>query len=108
LTGDSGILELESEVKKDRTEAESESSDDGICCRADNRALVDDSETMEPESETDDDNPESESEMPRYRVCKGILLGLCLVMWVGSHLRADILLTAFPLLSFPSLHRHPV
>jgi len=53
---------MEPEVKKDRTESESESSDDGICCGAENRTL-EDLETIEPESETDDDNPESESEM---------------------------------------------
>jgi len=53
---------MEPEVKKDRTESESESSDNGICCGAENRTL-EDLETIEPESETDDDNPESESEM---------------------------------------------
>jgi len=45
---------MEPEVKKDRTESESESSNDGICCGAENRALVEDLETIEPESETDD------------------------------------------------------
>jgi len=65
LTGDSGVLRLEPEVEKDRTEAESESLDDRICCRAENRALVDDLETMEPESETDEDNSEMESESVR-------------------------------------------
>jgi len=53
---------MEPEVKKDRTESESESSNDRICCGAENRTL-EDLETIEPESETDDDNPESESEM---------------------------------------------
>ena len=67
MTGDSGILGTEPEVEKDRTE--SESSDDGICYGAENRALVEDLETIEPESETDDDNPESELEMSGGRVC---------------------------------------
>ena len=69
MTGDSRTLEMKPEVKKDRTESESESSNDGICCGAENRALVEDLETIEPESETDDDNPESESEMSGGRVC---------------------------------------
>jgi len=60
---------MEPEVEKDRTESESESSDDGICCRAENRALVEDLETMEPESETDDFNPGSASEMSGDGVC---------------------------------------
>ena len=60
---------MEPEVEKDRTESESESSDDGICCRAENRALVEDLETMEPESETDDFNPGSVSEMSGDGVC---------------------------------------
>ena len=59
----------EPEIEKDRTESESESSDDGICCGAENRALVDDLEAMKPESETDDDNPESKSEISGGRVC---------------------------------------
>ena len=67
LTGDSGNLETELEVEKERTE--SENSDDGICCGAESRALVADCKTMEPESETDNNNPESESEMSRGRVC---------------------------------------
>jgi len=45
---------MEPEVEEGRTESELESFDDGICCRVENGALVDDSETMEPESETDD------------------------------------------------------
>ena len=65
LTGDSGVSRPEPEVKKDRIEAESESPDDRICCRAENRALVNDLETMEPESETDKDNSEMESESVR-------------------------------------------
>jgi len=71
LTGDSRILGPGSKVENDRTKAESESSDDKICCRAGNGALVDDLETMEPESETDDDNSElkSESERSRDGVC---------------------------------------
>jgi len=68
LTGDSGTLGTEPEVEKDRTESESECSDDGICCRTENRAL-EDLETIEPELETDDDNPESESEMSRGGMC---------------------------------------
>jgi len=63
---------MELEVKKDRTESELESSDDGICCGAENRALVEDLETIEPESETDDDNLESESEMSRGKVCRQV------------------------------------
>jgi len=63
LPGDSGTLGTELEIEKNKTESESESSDDGICCGAENRALVEDLETIEPESETDNDNPESESEM---------------------------------------------
>jgi len=70
LTGDSGILGLEPEVEDDRTESESESSDDGICCEAENGALVGDLETMEPESETDNDNSESESERSGDGVCR--------------------------------------
>jgi len=62
LTGDSGVPRPEPEVEKDIIEAESESPDDRICCRAENRALVNDLETMEPESETDKDNSEMESE----------------------------------------------
>ena len=54
---------MEPEVEEERTESEPESSDDGICCGAENRALAEDLETIELESETDDDNPESESEM---------------------------------------------
>ena len=70
MTGDFGTLETEPEVKKDRTESELESSDDRICCRAENRTL-EDLETIEPESETDNNNPESESEleMSRGGVC---------------------------------------
>ena len=68
LTGDSGTLGTEPEVEKDRTESESESSDDKIYCGAENRTL-EDLETIEPESETDNDNPESESEMSRGGVC---------------------------------------
>ena len=45
---------MEPEIEKDRIESESESSNDGICCTAENRALVDDLETMKPELETDD------------------------------------------------------
>jgi len=63
---------MEPEVEKDRTESESESSNDGICCRAENRALAENLETIEPESETDDNNPESESEMSRGRVCRQV------------------------------------
>ena len=70
LTGDSGTLGTEPEVKKDRTESESESSDDGICCGVGNGALVEDLETIEPESETDDDNPESE--MSGGGVCRQV------------------------------------
>jgi len=69
LTRDSGILRTEPEVEEDQTESESEGSDNRICCRAENRALVDNSEIMEPESKTDDDNPESESETSGDRVC---------------------------------------
>ena len=71
LTGDFGTLGMKPEVEKDRTELESESSDDGICCRAENRTL-EDLETIEPESETDDNNPESESEMPGGGVCRQV------------------------------------
>jgi len=70
LTGDSKILGLELEVKKDRTEAESESSDNRICCRAENRILVGDSETMKPELKTDGDNLEIELERSGDRVCR--------------------------------------
>jgi len=42
LAEDSGTSEMEPEVEKDRAERESESFDDGICCRAENEALVDD------------------------------------------------------------------
>jgi len=63
---------MEPEVEKDRAERELESSNDGICCRAEDGALVDDWETMEPESETDDDNPEPESEMPGDGVCRQV------------------------------------
>jgi len=59
---------MEPEVKKDRTESESESSNNGICCRAEESTLVEDLETIELESETDNDNPESESEMSGGRV----------------------------------------
>jgi len=69
LTGDSGTLGTEPEIEKDRTESESESSDHGICCGVENRALVDDLETMKPESETDNDNPESESARSGDGVC---------------------------------------
>jgi len=69
LTEDSGIPGSEPEVKDDRTEAESESSNNRICCGAGNRALVGDSETIEPELETDDNNSESESERSRDGVC---------------------------------------
>jgi len=60
---------MEPEVEKDRTESESESSDNRICCRAGNGALVEDLETMEPKLEIDDNNLESESEMSRGGVC---------------------------------------
>jgi len=60
---------MEPEIEKDRIESESESSNDGIYCTAENRALVDNLETMKPELETDDNNPESESEMSRDEVC---------------------------------------
>ena len=69
LTGDSRILRPDLEVENDRTEAESESSDDRICCGAGNGALVEDSETMEPELETDDNNLGSESEISEDGVC---------------------------------------
>jgi len=69
LTRDSRILGLELEVKNDRTEAESESFDNRICCEVGDGALVGDSETMEPESETDNNNSESESERSRDEVC---------------------------------------
>jgi len=62
---------MEPEIEKDRTESESESSDDGICCGAENR-ILEDLETIEPESETDNDNPESESEMSGGRVCRQV------------------------------------
>jgi len=65
----SGILEPEPEVKNDRTEAELESSNNGICCEAGNRLLVGDLETMKLESETDNNNSESESERSGDRVC---------------------------------------
>ena len=67
LTGDFGTLGTELEV-----ESESESSNDGIRCRAENRTLVEDLETIEPESETDDDNLESESEMSGGGVCRQV------------------------------------
>jgi len=63
---------MELEVEKDRAERESESSDDRICCGAEDRALVDNWETMEPELETDDNNPEPESEMPGDGVCRQV------------------------------------
>ena len=62
---------MEPEVEKDRTESESECSDNRICCGAENRALKD-LETREPESETNDDNLESESEMSSGRVCRQV------------------------------------
>jgi len=68
LTGDSGTLGTEPEVEKDRTEPESESSDNRICCGVENRTL-EDLETIEPELETDNDNLESESEMSGDGVC---------------------------------------
>ena len=68
LTGDSGIPGSEPEVKDNREEVESESSNNGICCGAGNRAPVDDSETMEPESETN--NNDSESERSGNGVCR--------------------------------------
>ena len=44
----------------------------------------------------------SKSPLPLLHPCKGILLEVCLVMWVGSYLRAVILLIAFSLSpSFP-------
>ena len=72
MTGDSGTLGTEPEFEKDRTESESESSDNGIHCEAENRALAEDLETIEPESEIDDDNPESESEMSGGGVCRQV------------------------------------
>ena len=42
---------MEPEVEEERTESESESSEDRICCGAENRTLVEDLETIEPESE---------------------------------------------------------
>jgi len=60
---------LEPEVEKDRTEAESESSNNEICCRTENRVLVDDLKTIQPESETDDDSSETKSERSREGVC---------------------------------------
>jgi len=69
LTRDSRILELELEVKNNRTKVESGSSDNRICCEVGDGALVGDLETMEPESETDNDNSESESERSRDKVC---------------------------------------
>jgi len=69
LTGGSEILELEPEVEKHKTEAKSESSNNKICCRAENRALVDDLETIEPESETDNDSSETELERFGEKVC---------------------------------------
>ena len=39
---------MEPEVEEERTESESESSEDGICCEAENRALAEDLETIEP------------------------------------------------------------
>jgi len=59
---------MEPEVRQDRTESESESSDDGICCGAENR-ILEDLETIEPELEIDDNNPESESEISGDGVC---------------------------------------
>ena len=59
---------MEPEVKKDKTEAESESSNDEICCRAENGALVNNLETMELELETDNDNSKTESERSGERV----------------------------------------
>jgi len=72
LTGDFGTLGMEPEVEKDRTESESESSDNGICCRVGNGVLVEDLETIEPELETDDDNLDSESEMSGGRVYRQV------------------------------------
>ena len=63
---------MEPEVKEERTESESESSEDRICCGVENRTLVEDLETIELESETDDDNPESESEMSGDGVCRQV------------------------------------
>ena len=63
---------MEPEVEEERTESESESSDDGICYRVGNRALVEDLETIEPESETDDNNSELESEMSGGRACRQV------------------------------------
>ena len=63
---------MEPEVEEERTESESESSEDGICCGVENRALAEDLETIEPESETDNDNPESELEMSGGRVCRQV------------------------------------
>jgi len=65
LTGDSRIPGLELEVEDDR-EAESESSNDGVC----SGALVDNSETTEPELEIDNNNLEKESEMSGNRICR--------------------------------------
>ena len=72
MTGDFGTLGTEPEVEKYRTESESESSNDGICCGVENRTLVEGLETIEPESETDDDNPESESEVSGGGVCRQV------------------------------------
>ena len=69
MTRNSRILELELEVKNDRIEAESESSDNRICCEVGDRALVGDSETMEPESKTDNNNSELELERSKDKVC---------------------------------------
>jgi len=63
---------MEPEVEEERTESESESSDDRICCGAENGALAEDLETIEPELETDNDNPESESEVSRGGVCRQV------------------------------------
>jgi len=62
------ILGSELEVEKDRTESESESSNNRVCCGAENRALVGDLETMEPESETDNNNLETKSKRSRNGV----------------------------------------
>ena len=61
---------MEPEIEEERTESESESSEDEICCGVENRALAEDLETIEPESETDDDN--LESEMSGGGVCRQV------------------------------------
>jgi len=62
------------EVEKDKTKAESESFNDGICYWLGNRILVRDLETMEPEPETEDNNSKTESERSGNKVC----------WWVGN------------------------